>query len=209
MKQLLLIAPIMLAFGTVAATADDDVPDPSNCLTTLDSVQRLYLCPDGRQGDCPESTFEVIVRGADNRPHSYAVVEIIIWGQSTGHVVLCAEQEMVRQADVAGWAMCNIAGGGCYKLPGVCTIRANGIDIRELDVIVSSDYAGFDNEGIFYRADWDVDPADLSAFVRAYQGGTGTQSCHDYNNDGMTGPEDLVTFVAAYMGGANYCSPDD
>ena len=100
----------------------------------------------------------------------------------------------------------NIAGGGCYKqVPYAVVIRANGVTIREFPAVMSSDYAGWDDEGIPNRWDHQVNPVDFAAFIAAYQGGIGPRSCHDYDNNGVTDPPDLAVFVEAYKGGTNRC----
>ena len=73
---------VVCALALVASSAYADVPDPSNCETTLDPVQRIYLCPDGL-GDCPATDFCVTIRNAANAPINNAVVEILVGGQPT------------------------------------------------------------------------------------------------------------------------------
>ncbi len=71
---------------------------------------------------------------------------------------------------------------------------------------MSSDYTNTDNAGLGATyTDLKVAPADFTAFVACYKGGTGPASCHDYNNSGVTGPEDFTVFVGAYKGGTNKC----
>lgn len=199
---------LLLSICVLPSSAETSVPDPSQCETTLDPYGRLYLCPDGLAGDCLAATFDVIVRDHNGDPYANAFVQVLINGESTGHIRLCADQELSGAVGPDGWIQFNIAGGGCHKGDNVCEIRANGVTIRQFDVVVSADYAGFDDTGFPDRSDLHVDPIDLAAFASAYQGGTGLASCHDYDNDGTTGPTDLATFASAYMGGANYCDSD-
>jgi hypothetical protein len=195
---------VVCALALVASAAYADVPDPSNCETTLDGVQRLYLCPDGL-GDCTASDFCVTVRNAANAPINNAVVEILVGGQPT-YTLICPGQTTVANTDVAGVVCFNIAGGGCYKHQADAgIIRANGINIREFEAVMSSDYVGQGDDGEPSRYDHLVAPDDLSSFVSAYQGGAGPASCHDYDNNGVTDPGDLAVFIAAYKGGANRC----
>ena len=201
MKRFLMI---VCALALVATAAYADVPDPSNCETTLDGVERIYLCPDGL-GDCSASDFCITVRNAANAPINNAVVEILIGGQPT-YTGLCSGQTTVANTDIGGYVCFNIAGGGCYKhQTDAGVIRANGIDIREFEAVMSSDYVGTGDVGVADRWNLSVAPDDLSSFVAAYMGGAGPASCHDYDNNGTTDPADLSVFVAAYKGGANFC----
>lgn len=202
MKRLLMIVCAL----ALATAANADVPDPSNCSSSLDDTGRLYMCPDGL-GDCPAADFTVTVRNAANDVIANAVVEVLVGGQVDGYTVICSNQELTKNTNASGVVSFNVAGGGCYKTAGAAVIRANGVEIRSYDVVVSADYASSDNGNTPNRGDYDVDPIDLGAFVAAYQGGVGGPSCHDYNNDAGTDPIDLGTFVAAYKGGINFCNP--
>lgn len=201
MKRLLMFV-CALALATAAYA---DVPDPSNCSSTLDQTGRLYMCPDGL-GDCPAANFSVVIRNAANNPINNAVVEILIAGQVDGYTIICSGQTLTDNTDASGTVSFNVGGGGCFKGTNACVIRANGVEVRSYDTVVSADYA-FSNNGGNIGGDYDVDPIDLGAFVGAYQGGVGPVSCHDYDNllNPGTGPTDLGTFVAAYKGGINFC----
>lgn len=201
MKRLF-IACCVLALAAFAAHAD--VPDPSKCVTTLDTVQRVYMCPDGL-GDCPAASFTVTVKNASNNAIANAVVEILIGGQGTNQTRICPNQVLTANTNASGVVSFNVGGGGCLKAANAAVVRANGVEIRNWGSVMSSDYAASDNAGIPNRSDLLVNPVDLSAFVAAYQGGVGPASCHDYSNNGTTGPEDLGTFTAAYKGGTNRC----
>ncbi|MBD3161544.1 MAG: hypothetical protein GF346_04915 [Candidatus Eisenbacteria bacterium] len=201
MKRLLMIVCAL----ALATAANADVPDPSQCLSSLDDTGRLYMCPDDNTGDCAAADFTVTVKNANNDVIPNATVEILVGGQVDGYTVICAGEVLVQNANANGVAMFNIAGGGCYKAADACVIRANGVEIRTYDTVVSADYSFSDNGNTVGGGDYDVDPVDLGAFVAAYQGGVGPTSCHDYNNDGGTEPVDLGTFVAAYQGGINFC----
>jgi len=201
MKRLF-IACCVLALAATAANAD--VPDPSKCNTSIDGVQRVYMAPDGL-GDIAAASFTVTVRNAANNPIANAVVEVLIGGQGTNHTRICPSQTLTANTNASGVVSFNVGGGGCYKVPNAAVIRANGVEIRSFGAVMSSDYTGSDNAGIPGRSDLLVNPTDLSAFVAAYQGGTGPASCHDYNASGVTGPEDLGIFTVAYKGGTNRC----
>lgn len=206
MRSLLLL---LLAWTFSFSTALADVPDPDRCECTLDATQRLLLIPDGLAGneDVGAATFTVTVLKASGLPLPGADVWVVIGGRDTGHTKLCGNQAVRQYADGAGMAVFNIAGGGCFKSPGVVDIYADGIRIRRYDEIMSPDYRGSDDAGMPDRWRLAVDPAALAAFVASFQGGVGPSSCHDYDNDGVTGGADLAVFVAAYRGGANACSP--
>ena len=146
------------------------------------------------------------MRNAANQPINNAVVEILIGGLADGYVGICPDQTLVANTNADGEVCFNIAGGGCYKHhPDAVVIRANGIPIREYAHVMSSDYAGWDDDGIPGRWDHQVNPQDLAAFAAAYQGGNGPRSCHDYDNSLVTDPADLAVFVEAYKGGQNRC----
>jgi hypothetical protein len=201
MRALLLVCVFSLfVIGNVLA----DVPDPARCTTSLDIVQRIYLCPDGL-GDCTTASFTVTIRNAANNPIQGAFVEVLIGGLGTNHTRICPSQSLTLNTNASGVAVFNIGGGGCYKTGGAAVIRANGVEIRSFGAVMSSDYASCDNTGIPGMSNLQMGPEDLAAFVSCYEGGHGGPSCHDYNNSGSTGPEDLGIFVAAYKGGANGC----
>jgi hypothetical protein len=203
MKRLLLV---LCALALVATVASADVPDPSKCATSLDVPKALYLCPDGL-GDCGTSTFTVTVKNASGLAINNAVVEVLIGSTGTGGLIkICATQTLTANTNVTGNVTFNIAGGGCNKNANAAVIRANGVDIRNWNAVMSSDYTNTDNVGAGSTfSDKKVTPADFSAFVACYKGGTGPASCHDYNNSGLTGPEDFALFVGAYKGGTNVC----
>lgn len=208
MKRLFLILGVL---ALVASAAAADVPDASTSSTTLDGTGRLLLCPNGDTTDmsyCPAANFTVVVRNAAGNTIANAVVEILVGCQADNRTRLCDINETVKNTNAAGQVSFNIGGGGCCKgEAGAAVIRANGVTLRSFDKVMSPDYAGFDNVGVAGRADLDVDPVDLGAFVAAYQGGIGPASCHDYDNSGVTDPVDLGTFVQAYKGGVGFCSP--
>lgn len=201
MKRLF-IACCVLALAAFAAHAD--VPDPGKCITSLDGVQRIYMCPDGL-GDCPAASFTCTIKNASNQNIANAVVEVLIGGQGTNHTRICPSQILTTNTNASGIVSFNVGGGGCLKAANAAVIRANGVEIRNWGAVMSSDYAGSDNTGQPNRSDLLVNAVDLSAFVAAYQGGLGPASCHDYSNAAGTDPADLSVFVAAYKGGTNRC----
>ena len=189
----------------LATTAVADVPDPSNCSTSLDVPQRLYMCPDGL-GDCAQADFSVTVRNAANNPINNAVVEILVGGQVEGYTVICSGQTLTANTNASGIVAFNVGGGGCHKAANACVIRANGVEIRNFNTVVSADY-GFSDNGGNIGGNYTVSPGDFGAFAAAYQGGVGPASCHDYDNSGVTAPGDFGTFAEAYKGGINFCNP--
>lgn len=190
---------------STALVVHADEPPWFYSTTTLDEVERLYMCPDGL-GDCPASDFCVTVRNPANQPINNALVEILVGGQAGSYTRVCPDQTLVDYTDATGTVCFNIAGGGCYKnQPDAVVIRANGIVIRSFEAVMSSDYEGQVDDGVPNMWDHRVNPRDLASFVSAYQGGTGPRSCHDYDNNGMTDPPDLSVFVQAYKGGVNVC----
>ncbi len=203
MKRLLMV---LCALALVATVANADVPDPSKCSTSLDVPKALYLCPDGL-GDCNTSTFTVTVKNASGVAINNCVVEILIGSSGVGgNIKICASQILTANTNVTGNVVFNIGGGGCNKNTNAAVIRANGVDIRNWNAVMSSDYTNTDNVGLgAIYSDKKVTPADFTVFVAAYKGGTGPASCHDYNNSGVTGPEDFTVFVSAYKGGTNLC----
>lgn len=203
MKRLLMV---LCALAVVATVASADVPDPSKCSTSLDVPKALYLCPDGL-GDCSSSTFTVTVKNASGVAINNCVVEVLIGSTGTGGLIkLCTGQTLTANTNVTGNVVFNIGGGGCNKTTNAAVIRANGVDIRNWNAVMSSDYTNTDNVGAGATfSDKKVAPADFTVFVQAYKGGTGPASCHDYNNSGVTGPEDFTVFVGAYKGGTNQC----
>lgn len=184
-----------------------DLPDPACCTSTLDSTMRVLLVPDANGN--PHAEFEVTIINFLNcdEPIVGAVVDVLIGGQVDGKVRLCDAATLHEITDENGVARFNISGGGCFKDQFAVQIRANGIEIRRYDAVVSPDYTGWDNDGIAGRSSLSMTPEDLAAFATAYQGGSGSASCHDYDNNGLTDPPDLAVFVSAYGGGGTYCDP--
>lgn len=199
---------LLLALAvSVPALSHADVPCCPACETTIDAVGRVLLVPDGNGNALGRFTVEAhdiwtgqIVPGA--------VVEVLLYLHDDA-LGLCDAQVLTQVADNRGLATFAIAGGGCMRSrpdrPAML-VRVNGAACREYDVL-SPDYAGWDNVGEPGRWNLVLDPADLSAFVHAYQGGAGPASCHDYNSSGVTDAADLSVFVQAYRGGTTSCSP--
>jgi hypothetical protein len=202
MKRLFVI---ICALALAATVANADVPDPSNCSSTLDQTGRLLIIPDDNLGPVGAADFTLTIRNAANNPIAGAVVEVDVGCQIDGFVDLCADATTTGTTGATGEVDFNIAGGGCCKASAVVVIRANGVEVRSYDAIMSPDYEFSDNGGGLSGGDLLVNPVDLSAFVAAYQGGVGPASCHDYDNSGVTDPVDLSVFVASYQGGANFC----
>ena len=172
MKRLLMI---LCAFAVVATVANADVPDPSKCSTSLDVPKAIYLCPDltGTQ-DCTSSTFTVTVKNASGNPITNCVVEILLGSSGPGGLLkICPTQTLTANTDAFGKVIFNIAGGGCNKTTNSAVIRANGVDIRNWNAVMSSDYTNTDNVGAGATySDLKVSPADFTVFVGAYKGGT-------------------------------------
>lgn len=203
MKRLLMV---FCALALVATVANADVPDPSKCSTSLDTPKALYLCPDGL-GDCTTSTFTFTVKNASGVAINNCVVEILVGSSGAGgNIKICPLQTLTANTNPSGNVTFNIGGGGCNKVTNAAVIRANGVDIRNWNAVMSSDYTNIDNLGAGPTySDLKVAPADFTTFVAAYKGGTGPASCHDYDNNTTTGPSDFTVFVGAYKGGTNKC----
>jgi hypothetical protein len=196
---------LLLAIGVNARA---DVPCCPSCETTIDAVGRVLLVPDGNGNTLGE--FTVIAKNIWTGaivPH--AVVEVLFGGYYSGKIRVCGGQTLTKTADANGIAHFAISGGGCsrttFDLPAM-VIRVMGVECRAYDVL-SPDYSGWDNAGEPNRWSLSMDPTDLAAFARAYQGGTGPASCHDYNSNGVTDATDLSVFAQAYHGGVTSCSP--
>ena len=86
-KRVCVIAGLAGALSALAAPVDAE-PPLNYSTTTLDDVQRLYMCPDGL-GNCPASDFCITVRNQYNNPINNAVVEILIAGQVGSNVGIC------------------------------------------------------------------------------------------------------------------------
>jgi hypothetical protein len=208
MKRLLMS---FFALALVAGAAYADVPDPSQCECTLDENARLLLIPGGDTnevwGTVGQGDFTLHIVNAAGNDIPDAVVEVII-GHQPDYLQTCYDGSpwTVKNTDGAGMVEFNIPGGGCKKhTVDVVQIRANGVDIREYEHVMSPDYLGTDDNG--YTGFWSltVAPADLAAFNASYQGGIGPPSCHDYDNNLTTGPADFAVFSQSYFGGTGYC----
>lgn len=204
MKRLLMI---LCALALIATVANADVPDPSKCSTSRDVAKALYMAPDGI-ADVSFATFTVTVMNASGNAINNCVVEVLLGSVGTGGLLLqCTGQTWTANTGSLGTVVFNLGGGGCNKNANAAVIRANGVDIRTWNAVMSSDYTGSDNVGIGGTSrNLKVDPVDFTAFVGVYKGGTGPASCHDYDNNGATGPTDFTVFVGAYKGGTNKCT---
>lgn len=203
MKRLIFV---LCLFGIAASAAVADVPDPSNCQTSLDNMARarLLLVPDVPSVET-YGAFTVTVRNAAGNAINNAVVVIEIGGITDNKVVICANQLTTRNTNTSGVVTFNIAGGGCYKGAGAFTIRANGVAIRSFTSVESPDYSAFDNAGIAGRWSKSITAADFSAFGQAWQNGTGPASCHDYDGNNAMNAGDFSIFGGVWDGGIRNC----
>ncbi len=203
MKRLIFVLCLL---GIAASAAVADVPDPSNCQTSLDNLirPRLLLIPNL---PTPETygAFTVTVRNASGLAINNAVVVIEIGGIVDNKVVLCSGALTTGNTNASGIVSFNIPGGGCYKGTGAFTIRANGVAIREYTSVESPDYAAFDNNGVAGRWSRSITVTDFSAFGQAWQNGTGPASCHDYDGNNAMNVGDFATFGGVWDGGLRNC----
>lgn len=203
MKRLIFVLCLL---GVAASMAYADVPDPSQCVTSVDGLirPRLLLIPDVPS---PETAgqFTVTVKNAAGAFINNAVVVIEIGGISDNKVALCSGAVTTRNTNASGIATFNIAGGGCYKGTGAFTIRANGVAIRSFTSVESPDYSAFDNAGIAGRWSKSITAADFSAFGQAWQNGTGPASCHDYDGNNAMNAGDFSIFGAVWDSGVRNC----
>jgi hypothetical protein len=189
------------ALAVVASTAFADVPQPSNCSSTLDATGRLLIVPN-TPTPYAGAAFTVTIKNGANNPINNAVVEILIGGLTDNKTHVCALQSTTGNTNASGIASFNIGGGGCFKGTNACVIRANGVEIRNYNATVSPDYTAADNSGIAGRWNMAVGLPDFSQFVIAYTGSV--TSCHDYDNNGATGLTDFAVFVSCYN---KVCNP--
>jgi hypothetical protein len=196
----LYVSMLLIAISSVASA---DIPNPC-CSTSLDATQRLLLIPDN-DGTNPSAfgAFTVTVRNDGCVAIPNAIVEVTLGGGDRTR--LCGTAVYTQVTDAHGVATFNIAGGGCYKGPNAVMIRANGVMIRNFQIAMSPDYAGYDNAGIPSRWDLAVTVLDFASFAMAVHNGDST--CHDYDNNGVTGATDVSVFGQLWNGGLRRCSP--
>ena len=199
-STMLRVTLLLLALSSVASA---DIPNPC-CSTTLDGPQRLLLIPDNN-GSNPSAfgAFTVTVRNDACVPIVNAVVQVTIGGGDRTR--LCGSAVTTRYTDSQGVATFNIPGGGCYKGQNAVSIRANGVEIRNFSIVVSPDYAAYDNAGVPNRWDLGVTAADFASFAMAVH--NVGPSCHDYDNNGTTGASDVAIFGQIWSGGQRLCTP--
>jgi len=203
MKRLIFVLCLL---GVAATTAFADVPDPSQCATSLDNMARprLLLVPNLPSVET-YGQFTVTVRNAAGNTINNAVVVIEIGGIADNKVVLCQNTVTTSNTNTVGVATFNVWGGGCYKGTGAFTIRANGVAIRNFTSVESPDYSAFDNAGIAGRWSRSITAADFSAFGQAWQNGTGPASCHDYDGNNAMNAGDFSIFGGVWDGGVRNC----
>lgn len=200
MKRLIFV---LCLTAIAASTSFADVPDPANCLTTIDAVQRVLLIP----GSPLEAagTFTVTVRNAAGNPINNAVVSVEVGGLADSKTVLCSNAVTQLNTNASGIVTFNVTGGGCLKQAGAVVIRANGVEIRSFPAVMSPDYTGTDNAGIANRWSKSITAADFSAFGQSF--GLGGARCHDYDNNGVMGAADFSVFGQVWDGGTRNCLP--
>lgn len=203
MKRLIFVLCLL---GIAASTAFADVPEPSQCQTSLDNLARprLLLIPNLPSVETA-GAFTVTVRNAAGNAINNAVVVLEIGGITDNKVVLCQNTTTSGNTNPTGNITFNVWGGGCYKGTGAFTIRANGVAIRNFTSVESPDYSAFDNAGVAGRWSKSITAADFSAFGQAWQNGTGPASCHDYDGNNAMNAGDFSIFGAVWDGGIRNC----
>jgi hypothetical protein len=209
MKIVTVLSLLLSLSLTGAAIAD--TPDPSNSQTTLDSTQRLLICPDF-PSPWPPATFTVTVRNSANNPIVGCQVMIVVGGQAANRTKLCP-LAITNGVTTGQGVTFNIAGGGCMKGPGACEIWAREttapfawVMIRSFNSVMSPDYVGCDNVGQPGLWSLTVGLADFSQFACGFT--TCASTCHDYNNNGNPpgiACPDLADFAAFVPAFGNFC----
>ncbi len=196
-------------FCLLAGPAGADIDPWGDSQCTLDGPARLLLIPDGDGSDAhPLGDFTVTIHNGmnGNLPINNAIVEVIVQGQPAGRVHLCrASEQHYDRTGPDGVATIHVPGGGCYKGQSAVVIRVNGVEFRRYAAAVSPDYAGIDDIGEAGRWSLSITAADFASFAMAFHGGGA--SCHDYDNNGVTGASDFAVFGQVWSGGTRSCEP--
>jgi len=196
MKKML-SALFLLALCSSLAGAS--VPDPLNCTVTpllgdplVPSSLVAFLAPGAVNG----TTLTITVRNASNALIPNASV-VITFNSEVG---ICGVPAAVHTGTTGasgptlGVCTITLKGGGCQTgVYGACVIRANGIEIKNLQNVRSPD-----NEGHTTSVpSGSVNTQDLGAFGDEFKG-VQPVGCHDYDNNAAVNTQDLGYFGDAY-----------
>jgi hypothetical protein len=187
-----LLLATVLATAPVAVPPDrSDIPNPDYCsVVPCDQMFGILTAP--HTGNGPEATrFVVTVMYDAETPIPNAFVEIIV--EQPGDHHFCPGARLTGITDAQGQVTFNLAMGGCTLADHAVWIRANNVDIRIYQRLLSPDYDG--------QADGMVVLSDFTVFGAAFVAGTG--GCTDYYHDGTTGIDDFTGFAACW---ARSCS---
>lgn len=190
MKAILFLA--LFALG--AAAWADDVPPIVYCqVEPWDSMElpRAVFVPNHRAGGYDPSahaTIHVTITDDMHQPLPGLFVEVIL-GNCWDIICFCDDVALTGYTDSAGQVELNLGGGGCCQGPRALIMRANGVTVREMNMIVSPDWNG-------QVGDCVVSLGDFVVFGQSYHAGTG--GCFDLDGDGATGSTDFVIFGSSW-----------
>lgn len=178
------LSVIALALASAAAPVfASEVPDPDYCsVVPCDAMMGVLTTP--HSGSGPEATqFVVTVMFDPVTPIPNAFVELIV--RQPAHHHFCPGAVLTGTTNAQGQVTLNPALGGCTLAHDMIRIRANNVDIRMYDRLLSPDFDG--------EADGRVHISDFAFFGSRFV--AGAPGCTDYYNDGRTGIDDFSAFA--------------
>lgn len=193
MNRYLTLVAVILLFTSIQASAEVVDPDLST-VEPWDTYDLALVAPGGGRFTGIDSVT-VEVRNQDGDPIEGATVVIDLGGGGGGLGRGCdvcvdpVDPGLTAVTDASGTAVLNPKVGGC----DVCTVivRANGVTIAVYEVIVSTDWNGFDADGM-------VTGADFAFFSTAFK--QSQDPCSDYLGDGGVSGSDFSFFSTSFKG---------
>jgi hypothetical protein len=195
MKGTLPLIAAILLFGSIPVSAEVIDPDLST-VEPWDTYGLALVAPGGGRFTGIDSVT-VEVRNQDGDPVEGATVVIDLGGSGGGddprsECDVCVdpvEPGLTGVTDEFGIAYLNPKVGGC----DVCTVvvRANGVTIAVYELIVSTDWNGFNADGM-------VTGADFAFFSTSFK--QSQDPCSDYLGDGGVSGSDFSFFSTSFKG---------
>jgi len=184
MKKLL-SALVLLALCSGFAMAD--VPEPGLCnVNPSDGIHGVIVCP-AAPTPLTETINTVTVRNLQNQVIANANV-VFLFGAA---VNVCPSAVHTATTNTSGVCTITLSGGGCLMGAGACTVKANGVTIREFTNVKSPDWDTF-------AGNRQVGAPDYAQFAPRFNQGSTVDPCFDYDNTGNVGASDFSIFARAF-----------
>jgi len=183
MKRLQAVAGVLgVLLALVPGVSAQDVPDPPHVHVLPADVTEGPIIAPGHPSPITACVQTITIYNAVNAPLVGAFVEVLF----PAGTPLCPDAAHTGITDDLGRVVIALTGGGCLEEQHSCTIRANGVYIRDYSHARSPDLDG----------NLVVDLRDLIRFALDYF--QRLPGCSDYNDNGMTDLPDVMIFAPAF-----------